>query len=250
MVRPQVPKYQAIHTVLRSRILGGEYPAGSRLPAQHDLAEEFSVTIMTLRQAIAALVDEGLVRAERGRGTFVAERPVDISLGNLSSFAAQMRGAGVDLVTEVLSVDRIAAADDPAASEALGVTGELTRIVRRRGVEGVPVSLQRSVLSADLLDIRRPADLTTSLYDAIEAATGRAITSARETITAVALVDEDAALLDSRPGAPALLSVRTSLDQFGRAFLHDEAVLVGERTVIQADRSSDRLSLGFGHVSA
>ena len=55
MPTPAVPKYQAIYLVLRQRILDGELAPGSRLASQQELANEFGVTVMTLRQAIAAL---------------------------------------------------------------------------------------------------------------------------------------------------------------------------------------------------
>ena len=85
-----------------------------------------------------------------------------------------------------------------------------------------------------------------SLYDAIEAATGWTISQANESITAVGLDAVDADLLHAVSGAPALRSVRTSINQFGRPFLYDEVVLVGERASIAANRTSDRLSLDYG----
>jgi DNA-binding GntR family transcriptional regulator len=62
------------------------------------------------------------------------------------------------------------------------------------------------------------------------------------------LESEDARLLACEPGHPALLSIRTSINQFGQPFLYDEALLVGGRSVIEADRTTDRLSLSFDHV--
>lgn len=249
----QVPKYQAIHAVLRQRIVSGELAPGTQLPPQQDLADDFGVTLMTLRQAIGALEAEGLVWAARGKGTFVADRPVDVTVGNLSSFAAQMRAAGVALATEILAVEEIEAAATGAerqAAEALGVDGALTGIVRRRSVAGVPFCLQHSYLARDLVAITEPADLgDASLYDTIEAATGRHVAEARESITAVSLSDADAEVLAAPIGQAALLSVRTSIDQFARPFLYDEARLVGGRCVIEADRRSDRLSLLYGHGS-
>lgn len=252
----QVPKYQAIHAVLRQRIITGELAPGSQLPPQQELADDFGVTLMTLRQAIGALEAEGLVWAARGKGTFVADRPVDVTVGNLSSFAAQMRAAGVALSTEVLAVEEVEEVEEAAtgaerqAAAALGVDGALTRIVRRRSVAGVPFCLQHSYLARDLVAIAEPAELgDASLYDTIEAATGRHVAEARESITAVSLSDADAEVLAAPIGQAALLSVRTSIDQFGRSFLYDEARLVGGRCVIEADRRSDRLSLLYGHGS-
>lgn len=243
----QVPKYQAIYLTLRQRILDGDLSAGSQLPSQQELAHEFGVTLMTLRQAMTALEGDGLVWAERGKGTFVADRPVDISIGNLQSFAGEMRAAGVELVTDVLEVCVGEAAANDRASAALVAAGELACIIRRRRVDGVPISVQRSYLSSSVgvldPDVGFAAE---SLYDAIEGVTGWVTGEATETIGAVALSADDAASLDSEAGHPALLSIRTSFNQFGQPFLYDEALLVGGRASIAANRSSDRLSLTYG----
>ncbi len=245
MPAPRIPKYQAIHERLRAEILAGALTPGSKLPPQSQLAERFGVTLMTLRQAVGELEAEGLVRAERGRGTFVAERPVDIRLGNLSSFAAQMAADGVEVTTEVVSVDRVVAGDHPEVSARLGVdpSGSLWRLVRTRRSEGEVFAVQRSYLDGaiDLADGAGDA-----LYAAIESATGSAVVEARETMSAVALDDDLAALAEASVGHPALRSERTSIDQFGRPFLHDDAYLVGGRCSIAADRRADRLSLAYG----
>lgn len=240
---PQVPKYQAIYSLLRDRILGGEYAPGVKLPPQQELAGEFGVTLMTLRQAVSALETDGLVWAARGKGTFVADRPVDISLGNLSSFAQQMRAAGVEVTTEVLAVDRIAAGAHPAANTALSIDGDLWQVTRRRSAGGEPFGLQRSYLSSEL---ELPdGTFGDSLYGAVEAVTGWKISEAVESVTAVALGSDDAATLAAPVGHPALLSIRTSLSQFELPYLYDEALLVGGRCTIAANRSASRLSLDY-----
>lgn len=247
MITVRTPKYQAIHAVLRERILTGEYAAGSQLPPQQELAEGFGVTLMTLRQAVAALESDGLVWASRGKGTFVVERPVDVRLDHLSSFAAQMREAGVDLTTEVVSVERVDPVDAPAAAAELGTPHELVCIVRLRSVDGVPIALQHSWLDAGTVSIERSADLADgSLYDSIAAATGWTVASVRESITAVLLDEGNANVLAADAGHPAIRSVRTSISADGRPFLYDDALLVGGRCTITADRSSDRLTLRYG----
>lgn len=107
--------------------------------------------------------------------------------------------------------------------------------------------LQRSYLTTDLgaqLDFDELIDH--SLYRSIEAATGWTVSVARETIQAIRPSKADAKLLDTLPTEPSLLSVRTSLNQFDVAFLYDEAILVGDRCTIAADRTSDRLSISYG----
>ena len=244
---PRQPKYQTIHAALRQQILSGELAAGSQLPPQQEMAEQFGVTLMTLRQAIGALEAEGLVWAARGKGTFVADTPVDIPLDNLSSFSAQMQAAGIPMTTDVLAVDHVTAADHPEAASALDTAvdtdGRLTRIIRRRSADGLAFALQRSYLRGSTIASDTVGN--SSLYDAIEAATGWVVTEARESIAAVALDTDDAKMVDAEPGHPAILSIRTSINQYGQPFLHDEALLVGGRCTITADRRSDRLSLSY-----
>ncbi len=241
MPAPAAPKHRAIYDRLRADILDGTHPPGARLPSQQELAASFDVTLMTLRQAVAALEADGLVRAERGRGTFVADRPVDVALGNLSSFADQLALDGVSLVTEVLGDDDVADPPDEVR-RALGVEGTARWIERRRSVDGVPVAVQTSWMAADL-GVGRP--LEGSLYAAIEAVTGRIVSEAREHVTAVVLRTREARVLEAKEGEAAIRSVRTSLDQFGRPFLHDEALLVGARCTIAAHRTSNRLDLRY-----
>jgi GntR family transcriptional regulator len=246
MSSPQMPKYQAIYSLLRQRILDGEFAPGSKLPPQAELASAFGVTLMTLRQAVAALEADGLVWAARGKGTFVADRPVDISLGNLSSFAQQMQASGVAVATDLLGSELIPAGRRDAASVALETDGPVRCLTRRRSVAGEPISLQRSYLSADVgIDDGDAASLGDSLYGAIEAATGWTVSEALESITAVALSTPDAKILSARRAHPALLSIRTSINQFGAPFLYDEALLVGGRCTMAANRSADRLSIDY-----
>lgn len=58
-----------------ARIASGEYPAGSRLPSQRDLAELYSVGTTTVYRIFEALKRRGLVVGSQGRGMYVAERP-------------------------------------------------------------------------------------------------------------------------------------------------------------------------------
>lgn len=247
MPSPRVPKYQAIHAALRQRILSGEHPAGSKLPPQQEMAESFGVTLMTLRQAVAALEADGLVHTRRGRGTFVADRPVDIRFDNLSSFAGQMRAAGIAMTTEVLAVEETHATSAVAAGLDVLPGGPVVCATRRRSVDSVPFSLQRSYFAPGVVNVHEPADLEgVSLYELFESTAGLLVAEARESITAVALSAPDADALDAAAGQAAILSVRTSIAQFGRPFLFDEALLVGDRCTITADRTSDRLSLRYG----
>jgi GntR family transcriptional regulator len=70
-----VPRYAQLAELLRRRIERGTWRAGGKLPTLEALMAEFGVARVTVRQAINLLARDGLVRAERGRGTFVLAQP-------------------------------------------------------------------------------------------------------------------------------------------------------------------------------
>ncbi|TDQ51513.1 GntR family transcriptional regulator [Actinorugispora endophytica] len=70
---PGVPKYHRIANELRRRVRDGVYPPGETIPAETALAEEFRVSVPTIRQAVSVLRAESLLESRHGRGTFVMD---------------------------------------------------------------------------------------------------------------------------------------------------------------------------------
>ena len=70
-----ISRYAQLISHFREQILDGSLPAGARLPTELDLAEEHQISRGTVRQAMSALVNEGLLERVRGRGTFVRPLP-------------------------------------------------------------------------------------------------------------------------------------------------------------------------------
>lgn len=244
----ELPKYQSISNDLRQRIARDEFLTGERLPAQHALAEEYGVTVMTLRQAIAELETEGLVRAAKGKGTFVSEPPsVRYDLDHLSSFTQEMTHQGVDVATDVLSIE-IDPSDADAVRAALGLANDVAMValVRRRSTGGEALVLQRSVLAHSLWSEISTADFERrSLYDVLSEQCGIALDRASETIRAVSVDDDEAELLGVAPGSAALESIRVSRTLDDAAFLYDRALLRGEATEIRTERSAAGTRVAF-----
>ena len=69
------PLYRQLADVVRQRIAKGVWAVGTRIPSLNARAAEFGVGLITVRQAVALVAQEGLVRPERGRGTQVIARP-------------------------------------------------------------------------------------------------------------------------------------------------------------------------------
>ena len=71
----KIPLSLQIHARLQRRILQGEWAYGAMLPTEHALCSEYGVSRGTIRLALTELENEGLIRRERGRGTFIAWLP-------------------------------------------------------------------------------------------------------------------------------------------------------------------------------
>src|SRR5258705_1663640 len=103
MARDAEPGYRAIAADLAAKIHAGQYVAGSALPAQRELSTAYGVTLMTLRQALRQLSDEGLIVQQAGRGTFVSPPHLAYRLGSLRSLADDLREQGHTVHTVVVA---------------------------------------------------------------------------------------------------------------------------------------------------
>jgi DNA-binding LacI/PurR family transcriptional regulator len=72
----KLPLYKQIQEVIRTKIIAGELRPKDRVPSEQEMMEEFKVSKITVKNALTALADEGLVIRVQGKGTFVSPRPV------------------------------------------------------------------------------------------------------------------------------------------------------------------------------
>ena len=73
--------YRKVYETLRREILDGRYSDARSFPSSPALARRFGITRFTVRQALDILTKEGLIRSERGRGTFVTKMGSDRQIG-------------------------------------------------------------------------------------------------------------------------------------------------------------------------
>ncbi|MEL6856725.1 MAG: GntR family transcriptional regulator, partial [Cyanobacteria bacterium J06607_13] len=78
-----VPLHISISEKLRHQIDSGVYAAGEKLPSEHQMMASFGVSRITVRQAIANLVNQGLAQSKQGKGVFVTpQRKVAYALSS------------------------------------------------------------------------------------------------------------------------------------------------------------------------
>ena len=145
-----LPKYYQLAEILRRRILGGEWAPNCQLPTEEMLSQEYGISRGTVRQAITTLINEGLVRSEQGRGTFVnAPRP-RLAFFTLTSFEEDMQQQNRDPDTRLLSA--VVNPATPEVAERLALTpGEpVIHVVRLRLADEQPIVYERRQLAYSL----------------------------------------------------------------------------------------------------
>ncbi len=103
--RSRVPLYIQVASVMRRRIETNEWLSGQKISTLVELESEFEVARVTIRQAIDILREEGLLRSQQGRGTFVVEKPVSRYWVKLATTWEAMTESIKDNVPRRLKVD-------------------------------------------------------------------------------------------------------------------------------------------------
>src|SRR5215203_6856679 len=222
-------RYREIERYLRAQVEGA--PPGAPLPSEAELCERFSVSRMTVRQALQELTNDGLVERRRGQGTFVAHRPVHRRPGVFLSFTEEMNRRGVQATSRLLS----AGMDDPRRSETLDLglatDSKVVRVVRVRLADGVPVALEDAALVPELGWVLDHDLGGGSLHGAL-AGRGVVATRATGTITARLARASETELLDLTPQSALLVELRILYDQDEWVFERTETRYVAYRYVI------------------
>ncbi|GAB3666635.1 GntR family transcriptional regulator [Actinocorallia lasiicapitis] len=146
--------YRQVADDLRRDIADGRYIAGALLPSQPELAREYGLTQASIGKAITLLEHEGLIRTERGKGSFVLDVPTVKRVRRIplqgessgSSFAEEMRHSGREPRTVLASVTILEPPADVAADLRLASPEQV--LVRRRHMfaDERPVQLATSYI--------------------------------------------------------------------------------------------------------
>lgn len=230
---PNEPLWSAIAATLSAEIAAGHYHPGDRLPTEAALSARFGVNRHTVRHALAALADRGLVHARRGSGVFVAQRPTDYPLGRRVRFHQNVLAAG-QTPSRRISRAETRPCDAEEARPLRLKPGDLVHVVEGVSLaDDQPIAAFRSLFpAARLPDLIRQLDKTPSITAAL-AALGVADYTRAETRLTALLADPVLALaLAVRPGAPVMRSLGVNIDPEGRPVELGTTWFAGERVTL------------------
>ena len=203
--------------LLRSAVRSGQVSTGI-LPSEDELVVRLGVSRNALREALDELRRQGVVTRLKGRGTFVAGRPLTFERDDRMLGLAQIENRGEGVVTRRPLAAGIVAANEILA-ERLGVplTSDVVLLERLTLLDEAPCALITSYLPADLAAGILLADLTADLKQALlTEALGLVIASSTTTVEAATADVITASLLEAPIGSPLLVSETVSRLEGGR----------------------------------
>lgn len=210
------PAYLRIREDVRARIDGGEFPVGTAIPSENELAARYDTTRVTARSAIDGLVEEGLVRRVQGKGAYVVggtrvtERPPQ---GFRAHQLQRMHEAEVRIIGyELREAGGLFAAMFGVEEDSL-----LVHLRRVNVVDGVPRSLEQTFIPCATIPGIEHVDCSVlSLYEAY-AQLGHPVARVREEMGISALSAREARRLGVQAGTMALAVWGVSYDVGGAA---------------------------------
>ncbi len=152
--------YQQIKSFIIGKIQDGSWPAGHRLPSEHELVAQFGISRMTINRALRELVEQRRIVRQAGVGSFVAEDKAQSTLLQIANIARDIRERGHEWGYRLLLAERIAASPDVAAWLDLRAGESVFHSICLHLEDGTPVQLEDRYVNPQVVPDFLSQDLT------------------------------------------------------------------------------------------
>jgi GntR family phosphonate transport system transcriptional regulator len=219
-------------------IADGSFAAGERLPGEMEIAETYRVNRHTVRRALATLAERGLVRAERGSGTYVEARRMAYPLRARTRFSEIVGAGGREPRGQLIGASEEPATRELARALALKTGAALIRIDALRLADRTPICVGTTWLAAERFpDAGRVYENARSMTKVLAHYGVRDYRRASTRVTAGIVDATDAARLDLALGRPVLVVDSTDVDTDGKPLLTTRARFAAERVEFLVENS-------------
>lgn len=243
---PYATRWERIAHHVRAAIRSQLIRAGDPIPSEHQLCRAFGVSRPTVRRAVDALVEEGMLTRRHGMGTFVSKLRLEQPPERVIGFTERMRRNGLTPSTRILDRDvLLARATSPEIAATLGVSANdrIFRVSRLRLANDEPIVLETIHVplarfpGIDEIDLGHE-----SLYQVFAERYGTGVTFLRESLEPVLLTTHEAALLRAQAGAPAMLAKIVTFNQRHEPIEHSVSLVRGDRCQYEIELSPSNVS--------
>lgn len=207
------PLYNQLFLIFRNKILSGEYPDGSYLPSEMELAAAYDVSRVTAKRALNELAQAGYAVRQRGRGTRVRNKGgATVVSGSVQSLMDSLR-ANTQGRAQLLDFGYIVAPPDVSAVLRLPAGSIVQRAVRVWSTDGMPYSHLTTFVPSSIGQRWTARDFEQSGLASLLERSGVSVQFAEQVITATMADNSLAESLKVVIGSPLLRAVRTYFDE-------------------------------------
>jgi GntR family transcriptional regulator len=224
-----IPLYHQIQQRLLDQIQSGEFKPGTPMPSIERLAQRMGVSQMTVRQAMRALADHGVIYSRQGKGTFISGIKLERDFRQVLSFTEEATSHGAKPSSKVLSFESQEPNQKVKDALALKKRDRVYALRRVRYGDSVPMAIECSYLPAQLYPaLMEKFDPATSLYEELSADYGVQLAVTDEVIEVGKANDSEARLLEIASQSPVFLFTRTSYLEDGTPAEYVNSVYRGD----------------------
>lgn len=228
--RSGIAVWKQIADTLSTEIRDRAFTATGRLPSESELASRFGVNRHTLRQAVAALQDQGLVRIEPGRGTFVQHELLDYVLSRRTRFSENLQRQGLLPSKQLLTAKELPAPERAAHELKIEKGARVLMVEMLDEANEQAIALATAYYPAarfqGLLDMLNEGTCTTEILHHFGISD---YVRAESRITTQMPSDETARLLRQPVSRPVLCVECLDTDMDGQPIKYGETVFCGDR---------------------
>ncbi|MUV37163.1 HTH-type transcriptional regulator FrlR [Lentibacillus sp. JNUCC-1] len=207
-----IPLHVQLKEAIEEKVLAGQYT--DQIPSERELMDEYYVSRSTVRQSISQLVQEGVLEKRRGKGTFVAIKPINDWLGSLSSTYEIIERMGMKPGAQVIESKILSPGPE---LQPFVKMAKVYHIARLRYANRIPIGIERHYYPVEIGEQLARFDLKdVSLYTLLETEMGVITSEADQIITSTPLTGDDAALLKLPEHTGVLNAKRTITDMDGK----------------------------------
>ncbi len=230
------PLFEQLRELIVNKITSGEYKPGEKLPSERALSEMYNISRLTVRLALSDLVNDGMLIKKQGKGTFVANKPIQHSLGGLIGAVEELAHIHVDMEVRILKKEICSVSAEILRKMNNKLDKTMLLISRLVIVDGVPLALDYAYLPNSVAHFMDNVDLTKDVIYLVLEKCGFKITTAVQTIGAENPLREEAELLGIKTTAPVL-----ALDRI--TSVEGDIPILYSKTIYRADRYQYNMSL-------
>ena len=163
-----IPLYFQLKNIIENQISSGELKPGEKVPSENTLCERYQVSRTTARQAITELVNSGKIVRTQGRGSFVAQYPINKPPYRLTGFSADMKKQGFRPSSKILEFKVMLPSPEIARMLRIGPSDAVILINRLRYIDSLPMGVEYTYMPFNRFAGLMDEDLeNNSLYETL-----------------------------------------------------------------------------------